>query len=197
MEKMTDLSRRSQLFVQAYLETWNATAAAREIGSRDPARTGMRMLRRPEIQAAIEVAVKAAGMGNDEVLTRLTQQARLNASTFFLFENTPVRDEDGNPVLENGEPLTRRVMTGINWAMVEKYGYLIKRVSYNRQGKPVLEFHDPQKALELIGRAQQLFVEKSEINLKVEESHVRDRLMADLAGTVAENATLTQEKSGQ
>jgi hypothetical protein len=195
---MTDLSRRSQLFVQAYLETWNATAAAREIGSRDPARTGMRMLRRPEIQAAIEVAVKAAGMGNDEVLTRLTQQARLNASTFFVFDDIPVRDEDGVPLLDDkNEPITRRAMAGINWAMVEKYGYLIKRVSYNRQGKPVLEFHDPQKALELIGRAQQLFVEKSEINLKVEESHVRDRLMADLAGTVAENATLTQEESGQ
>jgi hypothetical protein len=164
-----ELSFQKRAFVQAYLQTWNAAAAAREAKYRgDSDKVGWRLLHLPDIQAAILEAMKKDGMPPEEVIDRLTQQGRVNPSTFLTFEDQPVRDDDGQPVKNDiGEPLTRRVMTGINWGMVERYGYLIKKISYTRQGVPVLEFHDPQKALELIGKAQQIFVDRTDPNVNV------------------------------
>lgn len=156
---ISKLSRREQQFVQVYLRTWNGAAAARASGfTGDATVASARMMRRPHIQEAISEAMKKDAMPAEEVVDRLTQQGRVNPSDFFLFANEELRDEYGKPILNDaGEPITVRVQVGIDWSMVEKYGYLIKEISYSRQGKPLLKFHDPQRAMELIGKHQKLF----------------------------------------
>jgi len=98
--------------------------------------------------------MSALSMQTNEVVTRLTQQAQLNASDFFTFITR-----------KNGE----REMTGINWAMVEEKGYLVKALKYDRQGRPMVEFYDPQRALELIGRSQGVFIDvlKADVNSEI------------------------------
>lgn len=157
------LTRKQQRFIEAYLEYWDGARAARAAGFSYPDRAAYRLLRMPHVLDYIEARVKESAMGADEVLTRLTQQARLNAASFFTFAWVPV-EKAGTVVLgDDGEPLKRYEMTGVDWARVEEYGYLIKKVSYDRQGRVVLEFHDPQKSLELLGRAHKLFVDRSEL----------------------------------
>lgn len=101
-----------------------------------------------DIQAQMRVRLTALGMQSDEVIKRLTDQAALNAARFFEFKT----NDEG-----------RLVMAGVDWAMVQQYGHLVKKISYSRQGQVMLEFHDAQKALELLGKALGLFVDKVDV----------------------------------
>lgn len=140
--KLTPKQRR---FIEAYLQTWNASEAARQAGYRGAVdRTGSRLLGLIEIQAAVKARMVETTMQSDEVLKRLADQATLNASRFFVFEEV------------DGE----LVMAGINWRVFRDHGYLVKKLSYDRKGRPVIEFHDAQRALELIGKAYGMFVDK-------------------------------------
>jgi phage terminase small subunit len=147
------LTPRQRRFVEAYLEIWNASEAARMAGYKARAdMAGPRLMRNDGIRAMIKARMAETSMQADEALKRLTAQAQLNAATFFNFE---IVDD-------------KLVMEGINWEVVKTYGHLVKKISYSRQGKVMLEFHDAQKALELIGRAYGLFNDKaSDINIQV------------------------------
>jgi hypothetical protein len=162
------LTNREKVFVQAYLSTWNASAAAREAKYKDFGKAGRNLLKHPEIQAAISEAMKNDGMPTEEVVDRLSQQARLNTADFMLFADVQAGHLD-----HDGEPIFIRQYVGINWVMVEKYGYLVKGIKYTKQGTPYLEFHDPQRALEMIGRAQGLFVDRTDLNVKVDSVTVK------------------------
>lgn len=97
-------------------------------------------------------------MQTDEVIKRFTDQASFNPADFFIFEDDP----------DTGE----LVATGINWRVFRERGHLVKKLSYDRKGRPVLEFHDSQRALELIGKSQAMFVERVDNTHHVEESGV-------------------------
>lgn len=128
------------------MQTWNASEAARQAGyAGDPTVIGSRLLVNVSIQAEIKARLAKEAMETDETLKRMSDQARLNASQFFRFEP----DSKGEIA-----------MAGVNWEMVRTHGHLVKKISYNRRGKVVLEFYDAQRALELIGKAQGLFQDK-------------------------------------
>jgi hypothetical protein len=146
------LTAKKRRFVEALLTCWNRSQAAREAGYKNANTAQNRLLKQPEVQAAIEERLRQACIGADETLARLSQQGQLNAADFLLFEDGP----EG------------RVMAGINWAEVERRGYLVKSIKYDRKGRPMLEFHDAQNALIQIGRAHGLFLERTEnTNLNV------------------------------
>jgi hypothetical protein len=171
---MKPLTGREKRFVQLYITTWNASAAAAGVGFKNPGQSGHQLMQRPQVQAAILEAMQRDGMPPEEVIDRLSQQARLNGADFMLFESKPVRDDNGKIKTDSlGEIITHRVFVGINWEMVEKYGYLVKGIKYTRQGIPYLEFHDPQRAIELIGKAHGLFVDRTDLNVKVESLTVK------------------------
>lgn len=172
------------LFVQYYLELWSAAKAATKAGyNGDPAKVGWSILQRPHIIAAVEEAVKQTGIKPDETIARLTQQARLNISDFMFFKMVPVVDADGKPELDDkGEIKTRPEYDGVNWQEVINRGYLIKGVTYTRSGKPVLEFYDSQRALELIGRSQRLFLDR------VENTNINVDITADDLATARDKA---------
>lgn len=140
---MTDrpLSRMQRLFVASYLELWNASKAAGVAGYKWPDKQSGWLMRQPGIKAAIDVELKDVAMPAPEVIARLTQQARVNMGDFL--------HDDGS----------------LNMKMIKSHGYLIKKLSYNKQGKPIIELVDSQKALELLGRHHKLFTDAVSIDL--------------------------------
>lgn len=165
------LTRRQKVYVEVYLGCWNQTEAARVAGFAFPDVAGVKLMKLPQVQDAIAVRMKELHVSADEVLTRLGQQARLNAAMFFYFGWVPVM-KHGEPVLdkETKEPLRTYEMLSINWEVFEKYGYLVKKLSYDRRGNPMIEFYDAQNALMLIGKSQRLFIDRvdsTNINIDV------------------------------
>lgn len=153
------LTGRQRAFIEHYLESWNATDAARQVGYRNPEKLGPRNLKKPAIIVGITKRMEEQALKANEVLKRLADQARLNASDFFVFEEDP----------QTGKV----VMTDVNWEIFRSRGHLIKGLKYSRQGKPVLEFYDAQAALEKIGRAMALFVDREEITQRTDNTEVR------------------------
>jgi PBSX family phage terminase large subunit len=143
------LTPKRKKFIEAYLKYWNGHKAAREANYAYPDRAAYELLRNPDIQAAIKERLQESAMEADEVLNRITQQARLNAAQFFNFEWKPIIDPASKqPVLdEDGNVFVERIISGVNWEEFERNGHLIKGLRYNRQGQPILEFYDVQNAL--------------------------------------------------
>lgn len=148
------LTKRQKLFVEEYLRTWKASEAARQAGYKHPDVIGARLMTHPLISALIEQRMDEISMQTDEVLTRLTQQARVNLGDFLIITDWY------NPKLKRTE---KRV--SIDWDKVKSDGFLIKELNWSRGGNPVLKLHDAQSALTLIGKARRMFVEQ------VEETH--------------------------
>ena len=76
--KRVRLTIRQQVYVNEYLQCWNASEAARRTGSKGKAawQQAWRMSRNVEVQAAISGRVQQAAMTADEALARLAAQAR-------------------------------------------------------------------------------------------------------------------------
>ena len=66
----------------------------------------------------------------------------------------------------------QRERVTLNWVKVKEYGYLIKGLSYSRHGDPILQLHDAQAALTLIGKARRMFVEQIEETHRVDQANV-------------------------
>lgn len=140
-----DLSLKRRRFLEAYLQTWNATEAARQAGYSYPDKVGSRLVRDPRIAAAIEERIKAAGITAEETIARLAQQARANIGDFLTYDAA------------TGE------ITGIDPEMVRQNGHLIKRIEFTRRGIN-FELYDGQNALVQLGRHLKLFVDTVDIN---------------------------------
>lgn len=135
------LTNRQRVFVEEYLRTWNATAAARAAGySEKTARSiGHENLTKPDIRAEIDLRLSEVTMGTDEALARLTEQGRGEHARFI--------DAGG-----------RVDLAGLKEAGL---GHLIKSTKPTRYGT-VVEFHDAQTAIDKILRARGAYVEKRE-----------------------------------
>lgn len=78
------LSHKQQAFVEAYLQTWNASEAARRAGYRGAADVvGPRLLGNIGISAAIQARLANLKLSTDEGLTRLAEHARGSVGCFF------------------------------------------------------------------------------------------------------------------
>lgn len=168
------VTRKQRVFVEKYLECWNLTKAARFAGYSSPTVECTRLLKKyPAIGALIEKRMEEMKLTANDVMARLGQQAKLNASMFFDFGWVEAKDENGNPVIDpnTGEKVFVYKMLGVNWKVFEEYGYLVKKISYDNKGNPVIEFHDSQTALIQIGKAHRLFVDRVDTtNFNVEVS---------------------------
>ncbi len=151
------LTKKQKLFVELYLKLWKPSEAARQAGYKHPDQAGAHIMMQPLVAALIDQRMAEISMETDEVLTRLTQQARVNVGDFLIFEKR------WNPKTKVFE-----MKALVNWGVVKEYGYLVKRISYSRNGDPIVELHDSQAALALIGKARRMFVEQ------IEETHHLD-----------------------
>jgi len=158
------LTRKQQVFINLYIQYWNATRAAQEAGYKHPAEQGYKLLKLPAIKEAISTRLKQSQIEGDEVLVRISQQATLNKADFYIFDwvqkidsqnqPIPVLDTQGNPLIVDGHQVYEQSYeaVGVNWNTFEKYGHLVKGLRYDRKGRPIIEFHDAQAALLAMAR---------------------------------------------
>jgi len=140
------LTGKQEAFVIAYLKNgFNATEAARTAGYKGNENTlaviGYQNLRKHKILERIEAYFEEKGMAANEVLFRLSEQARSDI-TFFI------------------DAPTKRQFK-LNMEKIKAKGYLIRKIKYTLQG-PEIELYSSQKALELIGKHHRLFVDRVE-----------------------------------
>ena len=141
------LTDKQQAFVEHYLSCWNATQAALLAGySEKSARSiGSENLTKPDIKAAIEGRVNDLSMTADEVLVRMAEQARGVGQYLIKVQGS---------------------LPFMDWERLAKENklHLIKKLSYDREGRPQVEFYDSQAALFQLAKHHGLLVDKQEVS---------------------------------
>lgn len=141
---MSDLTDKQRVFVEEYLQCWNATEAARRAGYEGNENTlgsvGWENLQKPAIAERISKRIQAKVMCADEVLARLSEQARCEYAAYV----------DGEGMVD----LARMKADGML--------HLIKGVKETRYGRQI-EFYDAQAALVHIGKHHALFVDRQDL----------------------------------
>lgn len=141
------LTDKQWAFVLAYVECLNATEAAALAeyqGSRATlAVIGFENLRKPKIKAAINKLLNERLMSANEVLDRLSSQARGIPGECFRVAGP---------------------LVGVDLEKLKEKNllHLIKKFSYDKNGKlQSVEFYDSQTALAHLGKYHALFVERT------------------------------------
>lgn len=153
------LTAKQRLFVEAYIiNGFNATQAAITAGYSESTAysQGARLLKNVEIKRELDRLFDEYTMSAQEVLARLTAHARGDLGDVW--------DESTGQV---------------DWAKARALGKtgLIKRIRHKTtriEGKDgdteifedEIELHDPQKALQLLGKQHGLFVDRTEVTGK-------------------------------
>ena len=188
------MTTKERAFVEYYLTHWNATEAARLAGYKNPNKLGPRKLVEVGIQQAIQARLSELKMSADEVLTRLSDQARGSMADFLRVDDETITltwsllsvptDSDGQPDTtgvmfelagqENVTPTDRvlhtaeikRPVARLDLLEAGKRGKLslVKKYSLDDKGKVSIELYDAQAALVQMGKAHGLFVERAELS---------------------------------
>lgn len=153
------LSERERLFVEEYaINGFNGNAAALAAGySAKSHNSAHRLLRSPKVRAAIEVRYKDHVMSADEVLARLTEQARGDYGNYI--------DNDGSVNIEQ--------------LKADGKAHLIKSISDSKYGVRI-EFYDSQKAMAIMGKYHRLFAERIE-NITFDMARLSNRQLTRLS----------------
>ncbi len=147
------LTGKQELFVRHYLVSLNATDAARKAGyqgtSETLAVTGHETLRNPKVARRIKVALDERSMPPEEVLMRLTQQARGDHGNFWQFDHSG-----------------RRISLDLEALLEAGFGHLIKEYEVHELTGEItkLKFYDAQAALVHVGKYHKMFTDKTELS---------------------------------
>jgi hypothetical protein len=150
------LTNKQKAFIEHYLESWNATRAAEKAGyggdDNALAAAGSRLLKNVKIRGRISERLNTKAMAADEVLARLSEQARADI----------------------GDLLGPSGMV-IDLATAKEQGltHLIKSLNWTKSGLRV-ELYDAQNALLHLGRAHGLFKEQHEMSGEITVKYVND-----------------------
>lgn len=176
-EETKPLPRKQRVFVEAYLQTWNATEAARRAGYAHPDVQGPRLLGKVRVSAAVEKRMDEIAMRTDEILARLSEQARGDLRDFFKIaerwtENPlpseEILDEEEYETEARGEPvirtryLVRKVVLDTDALVDPERSRLVKKYADSPKNGLSIEIHDPQAALVHMGRHRKLFTDVQE-----------------------------------
>ena len=159
-------------FCEIYLATFNAAEAYAQTHPKAKRNTcwtqGAETLRNPEVKKYLDARMKEQTMEADEVLARLTAQARGDLSPFFLIQ-------DGQVYLDIANPNAREAMHLVK--KISLTNRVLRTTTENAGGKGgdkhkeeliqqwvQVELHDPQAALKLIGTHHKLFTERVEVD---------------------------------
>lgn len=168
------MNTKQTVFLEEYLRTFNAAAAARAAGyaptnARD---RGYRLLQMPHMQAAVKERLAELQMQSEEVLTRLTAMARADMLDFI--------NEDGAFDMD-------KVRAAGFGRLIKKYK-LNRRTIVQREGPPIIEdqleieLHDAQSALVHLGRSMALFTDKVAGSVEVNYDDLAAELDRRIAG---------------
>lgn len=130
------LTNKQCVFVEEYLQCWNASEAARRAGYSEKGIdvTAHHLLVNTSISAFIKERIAEKAMAADEALGRLADQARATIEDFISFTVGPYPTF----TLDLDKARERHKL------------HLIKRLKYNAEGYPEIELHDAQNALKTI-----------------------------------------------
>jgi len=135
------LTGRQALFVEEYLQDFNATRAAERAGYAGDenalAVQGHRLLSYVKIKNLIHLRLQEAAMTADEVLARLAAIARSDHSKY----------------------LTKEGSVDFGRLIADEQGFLIKSIKDTKDGK-YIEFYNAQRALETFAKHHGLLVER-------------------------------------
>ena len=154
------LTPKQQLFIDAYLECFNATEAARRAcykgNDNTLAQIGHKLVRKGKVSEIIKERLAESAMTADEALGRLGEMARGDAGDFLKFD-----PETGDFKLD--------------WKKAKGKTHLIKSIKHTAHGI-VFELHDPQSAIDKILKAGGEYVQKAEVEVKgiLEVKYVND-----------------------
>lgn len=179
------LTNKQARFVDEYLKCLNASEAARRAGySERSARTiGPENLSKPAIAAEIELRLKQSAMSGDEVLHRLSQQARGEYAQYLEVWDIPLEDDQ----------VEQRVGVDVHRMIADGNAHLIRRIKYDKDGRPEIEFYDAQSALVQLGRYHALFTDKLKVESdwreEARQQGITDDQLAELFGGAVTVAT--------
>jgi phage terminase small subunit len=145
MSDKSKLTDKQRAFIEHYLQCWNAAEAARRAGysARIANRIGYENLRKPAIREEVEARLGKHAMEADEVLKRLAELARSSLGDFISVTGPSNWEVD----LHRAE-------------QAKKLG-LIRRLWVDKEGQVRIELHDPLRALEMLGKALDVFSEEA------------------------------------
>lgn len=155
------LTNRQIVFIEEYLQSWNATEAARIAGYKFPNVEGSRLLVNASISAIIQQRLTEKHMSANEVLARLADMGRSDISLFLdVTRPSDLADEKYKGKTHVIKKIKRRITR-------DQYGRELEELE--------LEFYDARQTLVDIGRHHKLFTDKVEVTLKDE----LERLLKD------------------
>lgn len=128
------LNAQQLKFVEHYIRYHNGTAAAKHAGYA-PKSAGVQasqLLSTPRIREYIDAVFRSHHISADQIVGRLSQMAMADVTQFV--------DASGR----------------INKTAIKEQGYLVKKIKPGANGME-LEIHDPQKALDMLGRHHRLW----------------------------------------
>lgn len=137
------MNDKQAAFVNEYLLDFNATQAALRAGYSEKTAysIGWENLKKPEIAKRIQERLAEKTMTADEVLVRLSEQARASFKDFIVIE---------------GEYSWR-----FDMEKIQASGHLVKSISTSKNGVRI-ELYDAQAALRDIGKHHGLFTDRVE-----------------------------------
>lgn len=157
------LTDKERIFVDEYIKCWNGAMAARLAGysAKTARQIAYENLTKPDIRAEIEKRLKDSAMSADEVISRLSTQARGSMDVFIA--------------------VNKEGFASLNFSTAEAKAqlHLVKKIKTRRSRRVVgtgrkaekeqweddlveIEIHDPQKALDMLAKYHQLYAEKGE-----------------------------------
>jgi len=189
------LTSKQRIFVEAYLQTWNASEAARRAGYSEKTcgAIGHKLLKKAEIATEIRRRVADTTVGTDEGLTRLTAQARGDVSLLFkvqerwteeprsldeIVEETTGTDEKGNPVRLYR---VRCIVIDADRLREPHFGPLIRKIKDSPKDGLTVELYDAQAALVKLLEAQGVFKPTATASLNIDMSQLTDAQLERIA----------------
>ena len=155
-------TKKQRVFVEEYLQCWNAAEAARRAGySERTARTqGSKLLTKVDIQEEISKRIAEKAMSADEVLLRLGDMARGDIGEFM-----DISSIGFNVSLETAKELG---LTHLIKKVKQRTTITQKKDGDEEENHWIeLELHDAQAALVHLGRVHKLFTDKIDIRQDV------------------------------
>ena len=142
------LTKKQRVFIEEYLQCWNATEAALRAGysKRSAGQIASRLLKKDNIAEEIEKRISEKAMSADEVLIRLAEHARVKVDDVITIYGSGKNDW----------------YLDLPKAQREGKTHLIKSIIPTQHGLRV-ELVDKQRALELLGKHHKLFTERHEL----------------------------------
>jgi len=151
-----ELNLKQEAFVEAYLQTWNATKAAKAAGyAENSARQqGSRLLSDVNIASRVRARLAEKAMQSDEVLARLADHARADIGD--LVDPATMTLDLRKAVDSGGTRLIKKIKQTI--------------ITGDEKQTEIFEFemYDAQSALVHIGKHHGLFTDKLDITTKGE-----------------------------